>query len=425
MPESLLRDLQCRTAKPRMTAYRLNDGGGLCLLIKPTGLRYWQFRYTKSAGREGLIQIGPYPRVTLEQARAARNEHRAALSHGDDPATLRKQDKVRRKTESARSMTFRQCAETYIEARGAEWTNPKHAQQWTNTLKTYAYPVIGALLPQDVDTELVLRLLQPIWLTKNETATRVRGRIESVMDWAKVRGLRNGENPARWSGHLDQLLAAPSKVKKEEHHPALPYDEVGPFFKLLRANQATSARMLEFTILTATRTGDSLRAAWSEIDLTVPLWTVPAERTKAKREHRVPLSSSVVALLRALPTFGGDGFVFEGAREGKPLSNMAMLNLLERIGRDDLTTHGFRSTFRDWAAECTGFSNEVAEMALAHAIRDKTESAYRRGDLLEKRRELMQAWSDYVDQQSGGNVISMTDEGATLPSEEAKVASVG
>ncbi|MFM0319747.1 integrase arm-type DNA-binding domain-containing protein [Paraburkholderia nemoris] len=413
MPESLLRDLQCRAAKPRASAYRLNDGGGLCLLVKSTGLKYWQFRYTKPDSREGLIQIGPYPRVTLEQARVARNQHRAAVSRGDDPATLRKQDKARQKVESARSMTFKQCAEAYIDARSAEWANAKHAQQWANTLKTYAYPIIGALRPQDIDTDLVLRVLQAIWLTKNETATRVRGRIESVMDWAKVRGLRNGENPARWSGHLDHLLPAPSKVKKEEHHAALPYDEIGPFFKLIRDNESTSARLLEFTILTATRTGDSLYAVWSEFDLSVPLWTVPAERTKAKREHRVPLSSSVVMLLRSLPTFGSDGYLFEGAKEGKPLSNMAMLNLLERLKRGDLTTHGFRSTFRDWAAECTAFPNEVAEMALAHAIRDKTESAYRRGDLLDKRRELMQAWADYIDRQSGANVVPLRDDEVT------------
>ncbi|MFM0286411.1 tyrosine-type recombinase/integrase [Paraburkholderia megapolitana] len=412
MPESLLRDLQCRSAKPRTTPYRLNDGGGLALQIRTTGLKYWQFRYTKPDGREGLIQIGPYPRVTLEQARSARSEHRAVVSRGDDPATLRKQDKAGRKVVSARSMTFKQCVEEYIEARSAEWTNSKHAQQWSNALKTYANPVIGALRPQDIDTDLVLRVLQPIWLTKNETATRVRGRIESVMDWAKVRGLCNGENPARWTGHLDHLLASPSKVKKEEHHAALPYTEIGPFFKLLRTNTATSARLLEFTILTATRTGDSLYAVWSEFDLAVPLWTVPAERTKAKREHRVPLSSAVVALLKGLPTFGGDGFVFEGMKYHKPLSNMAMLSLLKRMGHGDLTTHGFRSTFRDWVAECTVFPNEVAEMALAHAIRDKTESAYRRGDLLEKRRELMQAWANYIDQQSDANVIPLQAEAA-------------
>lgn len=412
MPESLLRDLQCRSAKPRASTYRLNDGGGLALQVKPTGLKYWQFRYTKPDGREGLVQIGPYPRVTLEQARRARNEHRAVVSRGDDPATLRKQEKVRRKVEAARSLTFKQCAEAYIKARRAEWANPKHTQQWENTLATYAYPFIGTLRPADVDTDLVMRVLQPIWLTKNETASRLRGRIENIMDWAKVSGLRTGENPARWNGHLDQLLASPSKVQKDGHHAALPYTEIGPFFRELRVNDATSARLLEFTILTATRTGDSLYAAWPEFDLSVPLWTVPADRTKAKREHRVPLSLAVVKLLKALPTFGGTGLIFEGMREGRPLSNMVMLKLLERMGRDDLTTHGFRSTFRDWAAECTAFPNEVAEMALAHAIRDKTESAYRRGDLFDKRRDLMQAWADYIDQQSGANVVGLPSTAA-------------
>lgn len=410
MPESLLRDLQCRSAKPRATVYRLNDGGGLFLQVKPNGLRYWQFRYTKPDGREGLIQIGPYPKITLEQARVARNEHQAAVASGDDPALLRKQQKVRRKVESARSLTFKQCAEKYIESRAAEWRNEKHTQQWTNTLRTYAHPVIGALQPRDIDTDLVLRILQPIWLVKNETATRVRGRIESILDWAKVRGLREGENPARWSGHLDHLLPAPGKVQKPQHHAALPYSDIGTFAVTLRANTSVAARALEFTILTACRTGEALGATWAEFDLSVPVWTVPGERMKAKRDHRVPLSSAAVKLLRTLPTVGGEGVVFEGARQGRPLSNMALLQLLKRMNRDDVTTHGFRSTFRDWASECTSFANEVAEMALAHAIRDKTESAYRRGDLFEKRRAMMQAWADFIDKQSGANVFSLADE---------------
>ncbi|WP_042299777.1 tyrosine-type recombinase/integrase [Paraburkholderia kururiensis] len=409
MAESLLRNLQCRSAKPRATVYRLNDGGGLFLQVKPNGLRYWQFRYTKPDGREGLIQIGPYPKITLEQARVARNEHQAAVASGDDPAVLRKQQKVRRKVESARSLTFKQCAEQYIESRAAEWRNEKHAQQWTNTLRTYAHPIIGALQPRDIDTDLVLRILQPIWLAKNETATRIRGRIENVLDWAKVRGLREGENPARWSGHLDHLLPAPGKVQKPQHHAALPYSDIGTFAVALRANTSVAARALEFTILTACRTSEALGATWAEFDLSVPVWTVPGERMKAKRDHRVPLSSAAVRLLRTLPTVGGEGVVFEGARQGYPLSNMALLQLLKRMKRDDLTTHGFRSTFRDWASECTSFANEVAEMALAHAIRDKTESAYRRGDLFEKRRAMMQEWADFIDTQGGANVISLTD----------------
>lgn len=397
MPESLLRDLQCRSAKPREHVFRLSDGGGLALLVKPNGLKYWQFRYTKPDGREGLIQIGPYPRITLDAARTARNEHRIAVQRGDDPAMLRKQEKVRRKIDTARSLTFKQCAVAYIDARSAEWVNPKHTQQWTNTLATYAYPIIGALRPADIDTDLVRRVLEPIWLTKNETASRLRGRIENVLDWAKVRGLRDGENPARWNGHLDQLLAAPTKVQKPKHHTALPYAEIGQFVAELRIMPGTAARALEFTILTAMRTGEVIGARPDEFDLEAGLWTVPAERMKAKRPHRVPLSSSTLALLDSAP-IAADSPVFEGVRTGRPLSNMAMLKVLERMGQGQLTVHGFRSTFRDWAAECTPYPNEVVEMALAHAIRDKTEAAYRRGDLFEKRRALMQAWADYVEQ---------------------------
>ncbi|WP_334054468.1 tyrosine-type recombinase/integrase [Burkholderia cepacia] len=398
MPECLLRDLQCRSAKPRERVYRLSDGGGLALLVKPNGLRYWQFRYMKPDGREGLIQIGPYPRITLEMARAARNEHRTAVQRGDDPATLRKQEKTRSKVDAARSLTFKECASAYIEARSAEWANPKHAQQWTNTLTTYAYPIIGSLRPNDIDTDLVRKVLEQIWLTKNETASRVRGRIESVLDWAKVRGLRDGENPARWSGHLDQLLATPAKVQKPKHHAALPYSEIGTFVAELRGMAGTAARALEFTILTAMRTGEVIGALPEEFDMLAQLWTVPAARMKAKRAHRVPLSSSALALLNALPT-SDDSPMFEGARARRPISNMAMLLVLDRMGRGELTVHGFRSTFRDWAAECTPYPNEVVEMALAHAIRDKTEAAYRRGDLFEKRRTLMQAWADYIEQQ--------------------------
>ncbi|AJK45390.1 tyrosine-type recombinase/integrase [Burkholderia plantarii] len=415
MPECLLRDLQCRSAKPRERAYRLSDGGGLALLVKPNRLKYWQFRYMKPDGREGLLQIGPYPRVTLEAARAARNEHRTAVMRGDDPAALRRLEKARRKVEAARAMTFRQCADAYIAARSVEWVNPKHTQQWRNTLATYAYPVIGTFRPADIDTNLVRKILEPIWLTKNETATRLRGRIESILDWAKVRGLREGENPARWNGHLDQLLAAPAKVQKPKHHAALPYTEIGAFVIELRRTVGIAARALEFTILTAMRTGEVIGAYPCEIDLKAQAWTVPASRMKAKRPHRVPLSSQAVALLRALPTTQ-DGPLFEGARYGRPLSNMAMLKVLERMGRRELTVHGFRSTFRDWAAECTPHPNEVVEMALAHAIADKTEAAYRRGDLFDKRRKLMQAWGNYIDQQCGA--------AASEPSASANCAAV-
>ncbi|AOJ70303.1 MULTISPECIES: tyrosine-type recombinase/integrase [Burkholderia] len=398
MAERLLRDVQCRAAKPRERAYRLSDGGGLALLVRPTGHKYWQFRYSKPDGREGLIQIGPYPRVTLEVARSARNAHREVVWRGDDPAIVRKQEKAERKAKVVSALTFKQCALAYIKARGAEWQSERYRKHWVRSLATYAYPVIGALRPADVTTDLVMRVLEPVWLTKNETASRVRARIETILDWAKVRGLRSGENPARWTGHLEQLLASPRKVKQVKHFAALPYVDIGAFMVELRAVSGTAARLLEFTILTAVRSNESTGAPFSEVDQQGAVWEIPPERMKAKRSHRVPLSSSALALLNGL--FQADaGPIFEGSKAGRPLAHSAMRKLLKAMGRADLTVHGFRSTFRDWAAECTPFANEVVEMALAHAIRDKTEAAYRRGDLFEKRLALMQAWADYIEQE--------------------------
>lgn len=397
MAEKILRDVNCKTARPADKPYRLRDGGGLYLQVRPTGGKYWQYRYARADGKDGLVQLGPYPKFTLEEARKLRDQQRDILKSGADPAASRKRLKARRAAEAAKLMTFKQCATSFIASHSAGWRNPKHEQQWTNTLTTYAYPVIGELLPDQVDTDLVLRVLEPIWATKNETASRLRGRIEAALDWAKARGLRDGENPARWRGHLDQLLPKPSKVQKPQHHAAMRYESVNEFCCTeLRLESGSAARALEFLILTAMRTNEVLGAQWSEIDLDAAVWTAPAERMKGKKEHRVPLSTAVVALLKTLPRIDGCDYLFEGRRAGRPLSNMALLMLLRRMGHNDMTAHGFRSTFRDWAAECTAFPNEVAEMALAHTIEDKTESAYRRGDLFTKRRKLMQAWSDYV-----------------------------
>ncbi|WP_175811881.1 tyrosine-type recombinase/integrase [Burkholderia contaminans] len=398
MAECLLRDVQCRTAKPRERVYRLSDGGGLALLVRPTGHKYWQYRYSKPDGREGLIQIGPYPRVTLEAARSARNTHREVVWRGDDPAILRKQEKAERKAKVVSALTFKQCALAYVEARSAEWSSEKYRQLWVRSLAAYAYPVIGALRPADVTTDLVMRVLEPLWLTKNETASRLRARIETILDWAKVRGLRSGENPARWTGHLEQLLASPRKVKQVQHYAALPYADIGAFMVELRAMAGTAARLLEYTILTAVRSNEAMGASSSELDRQGAAWEIPPARMKAKRSHRVPLSSSALTLLDGLPQTDM-GPIFEGTKAGRPLAHSAMRVLLETMGRADLTVHGFRSTFRDWAAECSPFPNEVVEMALAHAIRDKTEAAYRRGDLFEKRRALMQAWADYIEQE--------------------------
>jgi integrase len=288
------------------------------------------------------------------------------------------------------------------------WKNDKHASQWVATLKTYAYPVIGDLPLHMIDTTLVMKVIEPLWSEKPETASRLRGRMEAVLDWATVRGYRAGDNPARWRGHLDVLLPSRSKVRKVEHHSALAYAELPAFLVKLREQEGVAARALEFTILTAARTSETIGATHHEIDKKNKLWSVPAERMKAGKDHRVPLSDRALKILDQVSRAGEgrEDFIFPGGNVGKPLSNMAMLKLLARMGRGDLTVHGFRSTFRDWAAERTNFPNEVVEMALAHAVDDKTEAAYRRGDLLEKRSRLMEAWSAYCDKPgSAENVV--------------------
>jgi integrase len=291
-------------------------------------------------------------------------------------------------------MTFDQCAKAYITAHRAGWRNVKHAAQWTSTLATYASPVFGTLPVQAVDVSLVTRALEAIWSTKPETASRLRGRIEAVLDWAKVRGYRNGENPARWRGHLDHFLPARTKVRKVKHHAALPYGEIGTFMQALRERDALAARALEFAILTAARTSEVINARWDEIDLQSKVWTVPAERMKAGREHRVPLSAPAVDVLKRMREVRQNDHIFPGERQAS-LSNMALLMLLRRMDQADLTAHGFRSTFRTWAAECTRYPREIAEAALAHIIGDATEQAYQRGDVVEKRRKLMDAWATY------------------------------
>jgi integrase len=307
-------------------------------------------------------------------------------------------------------MTFRECAEAYIAAHKAGWRNPKHAAQWPSTLETYVHPVFGALPVQAVDVGLVMKALEPIWQTKPETASRVRGRIEAALDWATARGYRKGENPARWRGHLDKLLPARGKVRKVEHYPALCYVEMGDFIAGLREQGGVAPRALEFLILTATRTGEVIGARWEEFDLAEKLWTVPGARMKAGKEHRVPLSGRALAITDEMEAarINDHEFVFPGGKPRKPLSNMAMLKVLQRMGRGDLTAHGFRSSFRDWAAERTAFPHEVAEMALAHTVSDKVEAAYRRGDLFQKRRQLMEAWAKHCEtHKASGEVVNL------------------
>lgn len=376
-------------------ARRVSDN--LYVNLGESGPRSWLLRYSID-GRSRWMGLGPCELVGLAEAREKARDARRLLLDGVDPLDAKAARQAAQRLEKAAAVTFKDAAERYIKAHRAGWKNEKHAAQWSATLDTYVHPHVGNLPVAAVDTGLVLKCLEPIWTAKPETAGRVRGRMESILDWAKVRGYREGENPARWRGHMDKLLPARAKVQKVEHHAALPYSELAAFMVDLRGREALAARALEFTILTAARTGETIGARWSEVDLDKRLWTIPAERMKAKKEHRVPLSERALALLKALPREAGDDpYVFPGGRQGKPLSNMGMLKLLERMGRADLTTHGFRSTFRDWAAERTNYPGDLVEMALAHAVGDKVEAAYRRGDMFDKRRRLMEDWARFCD----------------------------
>jgi integrase len=295
----------------------------------------------------------------------------------------------------ATTITFKEAAEKFFVRNAETWRNPKHRQQWQNTLKKYAYPVLGKLAVADIDTRLVLRVLEPIWNSKTETASRVRGRIERVLDWAAVNRYRpRGDNPAAWGGVLEHALAKRSQVAKVVHHRALPWSEVPAFMAQVAQREGVAAQALAFTVLTACRTNEVIGARWSEVDLEAGLWVIPAQRMKAQREHRVPLSEQALAILQALPRETEDGYLFVGARRGQSLSNMAMAETLKRM-EIDATVHGFRSSFRDWAGEHTNFPREIAEAALAHALRDKVEAAYRRGDALAHRAQLMQAWATF------------------------------
>ncbi len=368
-------------------------------------------------GRPRYMGLGPLHTVTLADARVKALEARRLRLAGVDPIDARDDALGKARLEAARSITFKDAAEAYMEAHKAGWRNAKHADQWRNTLSAYVYPVFGALPVQGVDVGLVMRVLEPIWGTKTETASRVRGRIESVLDWASARGYRLGENPARWRGHLENLLPRRSRVRKVKHHPALAYDEVGAFMVNLSRQEGTATSALEFLILTAARTGEVIGARWGEFNIEESSWTVPAERVKSGREHRVPLSPAALAVINAMQkvraTERDDGFVFPGGKRGRPLSDPALWAALKRTGRSDLTVHGFRSTFRDWAAEQTNYPREVAEMALGHAVSDKTEAAYRRGDLFQKRRRLMVEWARFC--RSGakaGEVVAIRDRQA-------------
>jgi integrase len=392
---------------------RYGDGHGLVLQVTPSGARSWLFRYERG-DRERRMGLGPLHTVSLDEARERARLARQKLLDGIDPIDARRGDAATRALEAAKALTFEDAARQYFAQHETKWKNAKHRAQFLSSLETYAFPALGAVSVRDVDTGLVLKALEPIWPKKTETASRVRGRIESVLDWATVRGYRKGDNPARWKGHLAEVLPARGKIAKAEHHAALPFDAMPAFYRDLAGQEGVGARALAFTILTAARTGEVIGARWPEIDLTAKTWTIPADRMKAGREHRVPLSDAAVSILAALPREDGNPFVFIGGREGKGLSNMSMSAVLKRMERTEITVHGFRSTFRDWAAERTAYPNEVVEMALAHAVGNKVEAAYRRGDLFAKRAKLMGDWTKFATSkpvEAGQNVVGIRRAG--------------
>lgn len=375
--------------------YAVGGVTGLYLQVTPKGARTWVLRAMVGAKRRD-IGLGGFPTVTLAGAREAARAAREKIAAGIDPVQAKRDAKNALMVAQAGAKTFEECATEFLAGREAEWKNSKHRAQWSSTLETYVYPVIGKLAARDIELQHVLNVLRPIWTTKTETASRVRGRIESILDWARVQGYRTSDNPARWRGHLDKVLPAPTKVAKGGHHEALPIDQVGVFMCDLRAQAGVAAKALEFTILTAARSGEVRGVTWGEIDLEAAIWTVPAERMKAGREHRVALSRQAIELLKSMGQGKANDLVFRAPRGGA-FSDMSMTAVMRRM-KVNAVPHGFRSTFRDWAAERTSFPGEVAEMALAHSIGDKTEAAYRRGDLLQKRFQLSQAWADFCDQ---------------------------
>lgn len=385
-----------------------DDGDGLRLMVKASGSKSWVFRY-QFQGKRRDMGLGSFPAVSLKAARLAIADHRRTMAAGADPMAARDAERERQqeaqRQQAAKRVTFESVAAEYIEAHRKGWKNAKHGQQWANTLATYAAPIIGHLPPAEITTAHVLEILQPIWGEKTETASRVRNRIELILDAAKAKGLRDGENPARWRGHLDKLLPKRSKVQAQQHHAALPWADLPAFMASLAGRDAPTYQAIRLTILTACRTSEVLGATWAEIDLESRTWTIPAARMKARKEHRVPLSDAALEVLASLPRVEGSPYLFPGARPGRPLSNLAMLMGLRRMGRGDLTMHGFRSTFRDWAAERTHYPREVCEMALAHVVAGGAEAAYWRGDVFDKRRALMADWAAYATTAPAANVI--------------------
>jgi len=370
---------------------KYSDGHGLYLNIRNGGTKSWIYRYQLN-GKRKEIGLGAIRIISLKEARELAADATKLRNKGIDP----KIHKEKLKAASTNTRTFEQCAKEYIEAHKSGWKNEKHISQWISTLKQYAYPHIGTLPVGEIDNNTIMAVLKPIWWTKTETASRVRGRIENILSWAIVKKYRPAPNPAIWRGNLEILLPKRSKIQKQKHHPALPHADTANLMKQIRASKSVSARALEFTILTASRTQESIGAKWDEIDLNKNIWTIPAERMKAGLEHRVPLSAQAVSLLNNL--YQTNDYLFPGLKKGKSISNMAMLKYLKKdLGHSDITVHGFRSSFREWVSEISPYSAELGESALAHINSNKVEAAYQRSDLLKKREAMMQNWANYIE----------------------------
>ena len=393
MPRTVSKRLNALAITNANREGNLHDGGGLYLRVRADGSKSWAFRYTL-AGRKHWMSLGPLRDVSLAEAREQARQLRNQVRDGYDPLAQRRERQHLAAEQTAR--TFDAVAALYIEAHAAEWKNAKHRQQWENTLATYATPIIGKRPVSEISLLDIRRVLDPIWTTKPETASRLRGRVEAVLAYATVHGWRSGDNPARWQGFLDQIYAPKTKVRAVKHHAALDYHDIPGFMAQLREREAVSARCLEFAILTATRSGEARGARWDEVDLDAALWIIPASRMKMKKEHRVPLAPRAVEILLELAERSPrrDGLIFPGGAPGKPMTDVALAKAVAVL-RPGFTAHGMRSSFRDWAAEMTSFPREIAEVALAHINKDRTEAAYQRGDLLTKRRQLMEAWANY------------------------------
>ncbi|MDP2030767.1 MAG: integrase arm-type DNA-binding domain-containing protein [Thiobacillus sp.] len=424
----MLTELKIKHAK---TGYWL-DGNGLYLQVSESGAKSWIYRFQLN-GKRREMGLGSLANVSAKDARARAAEARGMVHNKVDPLEHRKQQAVAAFELAAQvaagAVTFKKVALEYIEANRAGWKNVKHVTQWENSLDTYAYPVIGDTPVGEVDTAMVLEVVSPIWHSKTETAKRVRGRIELVLSYAKAKGFRSGENPAAWRGHLENVLPKPGKIAPHKPQPALPYDRMSEFMGDLRQREGISALCLEFVILTACRSGEALNAKWSEIDEEKGVWVIPAVRMKARKEHRVPLSDRLRAILAKAKEIRQGEYIFPGVRSGKPMTDMSLTSLVKRMDakqvKNDaerwldkksgrrIVPHGFRSSIRDWAAEETHYPGEMAEMALAHVVGNKVEAAYRRGDMFEKRRQMMTDWAMWCNPKKTATVTPIRAKAAT------------